>query len=69
MFEIDWVISIPENRKNTIFSQFLANRGPKIGQSGSKANQLWTVIQLVYTSSFKWTEWSDFQLMVGKHYF
>ena len=44
MFEIDWAIGIPYNsKKRTIYSQFVATWGPKLGLLGPNANRFWTL--------------------------
>ena len=55
MFEIDGMISIPDNgKKHTIFCQFfLQLEGPKLGQHDWKASQFWTLTQHMCTQSLK----------------
>ena len=44
-------------RGATIFSHFVATRGPTSGQRDRKANQFGTVTQKVYRSSLNWIAW------------
>ena len=65
-FELVCVNRIWDNgRKPTflpIFSNFLATRGPQLGQRSPKVNQFWTLTQ---TSNLRLIKWLLFQIMVG----
>ena len=66
---VAWTLFPDNGRKTQSPVIFVANRWPKSGQCGQKANQSWTHTQLVYTLSSYGIVWTLFEIMVRNHHF